>query len=74
MWKERGENKIAEGIRQTWQKAHEKMLNVVSSLAVQWLELDALTAKDLGTISGQGTKILQVVQPIPPQKNYAQYH
>ena len=41
------------------------MLNIVNSLAVQWLGLNALTAKGLGTISSQGTKILQVMQHVP---------
>ena len=46
------------------------MLNIVNSLAIQWLGINALTAKGLGTVSGQGTKILQVVQHAPPpQKN-----
>ena len=33
------------------------------SLAVQWLGLQALTAKGAGSIPGQGTKILQATQP-----------
>lgn len=31
--------------------------NLGNSLAVQWLELGAFTAKDLGSTSGQGIKI-----------------
>ena len=44
------------------------MLNIVNSLAVQWLGLNAVTAKGLGTVSSQGTKILQVVQHVPSPK------
>ena len=33
-----------------------------NSLAVQWLGLSAFTAKDLGSIPGWETKILQAVQ------------
>ena len=33
------------------------------SLAVQWLGLQALTAKGAGSIPGQRTKILQTMQP-----------
>ena len=44
-----------------------------NSLAVQWLKLQACTAKGLDSIPGQGTKISQVKQhaslPRPPRKN-----
>ena len=36
---------------------------------VQWLELCAVTAEGLGSIPGQGTKILQAVQGAPPKKS-----
>ena len=34
-----------------------------NSLVVQWLELGASAARGLGSIPGQGTKILQAMQP-----------
>ena len=40
-----------------------------NSLAVQWLELQASTAGGMGSIPGQGTKILQAPQP-KKKKNY----
>ena len=39
-----------------------KIINEGNSLAVQWLGLCALTAKDWGSIPVQGTKIPQSVQ------------
>ena len=39
-----------------------------NSLAVQWLELRALTAKSLGSIPGHVTKIPQAVHAVWPKK------
>ena len=36
------------------------MSTLGNSLVVQWLGLHSLTAKDVGSIPSQGTKILQI--------------
>ena len=40
--------------------ANAKIPDLGNSLVVQWLGLNAFTAKGLGSIPGQGTKIPQV--------------
>ena len=35
---------------------------------IQWLGLQVFTAKDVGAILGQGSKILQVSRMVQPQK------
>ena len=40
-----------------------------NSLAIQWLGLHASTAGDTGSIPGQGTKILHVIQRSQKGKN-----
>ena len=46
-----------------WQlEIHEKKFFSGNSLVVQWLGLGPLTAVGLGSISGQGTKMWQVMQ------------
>ena len=42
-----------------------------NSLAVQWLGLSAFTAEGLGSVPGQGTKILQAVRHAPPPEKKA---
>ena len=37
---------------------------------VQWLGLQAFTAKDVGSVPGQGTKILQASWNSQGKKNY----
>ena len=43
-------------------KGQIKVYSPGNSLVVQWLGLHALTAEGLGSIPGQGTKILQAAQ------------
>ena len=45
-----------------------KVVNVGTSLAVQWLRLRASTAGVAGSISGRGTKIPHATQPPVPKK------
>ena len=49
-----------------------KTVIIGNSLAVQWLELSALTAGVLGLIPGQGTKIPQAKKN--PHKNLSLYN
>ena len=43
-----------------WFLLHSRILG--NSLVVQWLGLHAFTSKDLGSIPGQGIKILQAAK------------
>ena len=49
--------------------SYPKHLYIWNSLSVQWLGLHAPTAGGMGSIPGQGTKILQAVQHGQKNKN-----